>query len=146
MRKFALALALLLAPALAFAQVPQAPPLTTAPTLSASSGNVAAATATATIAAIDGQTNYLCGFAITSSGSTAAAVVSVTVTGLLGGTQTYTYTSVAGVTLANAPLVVQFPACVQASGQNVAIAVSMPTLGAGNTNASVNAFGFRFDN
>lgn len=111
-------------------------------TISASSGNVAAGTAAATIAA-NGQQNYLCGFSITSAGSTGATIVSATVTGLTGGTQTYTYATVAGVTLGNQPLVVTFQACLAATGPNVAITVSLPSLGAGNTNATVNAWGYR---
>lgn len=111
--------------------------------LSASSGNVAAATATATLAAAASLTNYISGFQITSTGSTAAAVVTVTITGVLGGTISYTYASVAGVTLANQPLTVQFVPPLPASAANTAIVVSMPSLGAGNTNTTVNAQGYR---
>lgn len=118
---------------------PNAPVVKTA----ASSGNVAAATATATLAATVDRRNYICGFSITSSGSTAAAVVSATVTGVTGGTMTFTYTSVAGVTLKNDALVVDFSVCIQATADNTAIAVSLPSLGAGNTNATVNAWGYR---
>ena len=107
--------------------------------VSASSGNVAAATATATCPAVAGATNYLTGFDITSAGATAAAVVSPTVTGVLGGTRTYTYEAVAGVTLADPILALSFVPPLQASATNTAIVVSMPSLGAGNTNATVNA-------
>lgn len=110
---------------------------------SASSGNVAAATATATLAAAAGKTNYLSGFEITSAGSTAAAVVTVTITGLLGGTASYTYTTVAGATLPNAPLTVTFSPPLAASAVNTAIVLSMPSLGAGNTNATVVAHGYQ---
>lgn len=111
--------------------------------VSASSGNVGAATAAATIAAVPGQMNFICGVAFTSSGSTGAAVVSPTITGVIGGTMTFTYTTVAGVTLANAPLVVPFTSCVPATGANVAIVASMPSLGSGNTNATTVAWGYR---
>ena len=113
--------------------------------LSASSGNVAAATATATLAATQGYLNRICGFQITSSGSTGAAVVSPTVTGIKGGTMTFTYTTVAGATLANAPLTVAFSPCLPATGPNVAIAVALPSLGAGNTNATVSAQGYQLE-
>lgn len=111
--------------------------------ITANSGNVAAATATATLAAAAGKTTYICGFTITSTGSTAAAVVNPTVTGTVTGTLTFTYASVAGATLANQPLVVPYNPCVPASAVNTAIVVSMPSLGAGNTNATVNAWGFQ---
>lgn len=113
--------------------------------INASSGNVAAATATATLPpSVSGKTTYICGFSITSSGSTGAAVVSPTVTGPIGGTMTFTYSSVAGVTLGNPILAVVFNTCVPANAPNVAIVVSMPSLGAGNTNATVNAWGFLY--
>lgn len=110
--------------------------------VTAASGNVAAAAATATIAAVAARTNYLTGFEITSSGATGASVVVATITGLLGGTASYVYTCVAGVTLANAPLVVTFNPPLVASAVNTAIAVSLPSLGAGNTNAAVVAHGY----
>lgn len=140
-----LAFALALASGAAFAQVPFTP-VATVPGIpvTASSGNVAAATATATLAAGGGnRTTYICGFSITSSVSTGAAVVSPTITSLVTGTMTFTYTTVAGVTLANQPLVVPFTSCLPANAANTAIAVSLPSLGAGNTNASVNAWGYQ---
>lgn len=111
--------------------------------ITAASGNVAAGSAVATLAAVAGKTTYITGFQITSAGSTAAAVVSATVAGVITGTMTYTYTSVAGATLANAPLTINFPAPVPASAANTAIVVTLPSLGAGNTNATVNAQGFQ---
>jgi len=111
--------------------------------ITASSGTVAAATATATLAAVAGKVTYICGFAITSTGSTGAAVVAPTVTGTVTGTMTFAYASVAGATLANPSLIVPFRDCISASAPNTAIVVSMPTLGAGNTNATVNAWGYQ---
>jgi hypothetical protein len=111
--------------------------------IAASSGNVAAATAAATLAAVTGALNYLSGFSVSGAGATGALVVSVTVTGLEAGTLTFTYTAVAGVTLANTPLFVEFNPPLPASGEGVAIVVSCPTLGAGNTNNTTNAWGER---
>ena len=111
--------------------------------VTAASGNVAAAAATATIAAAAGRRNFLCGFTMTSTGSTAAAVVNPTVTGLMSTTHTYVYASVAGATLANQPLVVTFSPCIPASADGVAITVTLPSLGAGNTNAATTAWGYR---
>jgi hypothetical protein len=114
--------------------------------ISASSGTVAAATATATLAASGNanKTTHICGFSITSAGSTGAAVVSPTVTNVVTGTQTYTYASVAGVTLGNAHLTVVFNPCLPANAPGTTIVVSMPSLGTGNTNATVNAWGFQY--
>jgi hypothetical protein len=123
------------------AQTPSVHPNVPLTGIVASSGNVAAGTATSTLPAAQGRFTYLCGFSITSSGSTAALVVQPTVTGLNGGTLTYTYASVAGATLANAPLVVTFPTCMPSSAPNTAIVVTVPSLGAGNTSTTVNAWG-----
>lgn len=111
--------------------------------ISASSGNVANANAVATLAAFATRTNYICGFVLSSTGSTGAAVVAPTVVGVVGGTMTYAYASVAGVTLSNQPLVVTFGACIPATAINVAIVVTLPALGAGNTNATAVAWGYQ---
>lgn len=111
--------------------------------VTANSGNVAAGVATATLPAAAGKTTYICGFTITSAGSTAAAVVSPTVTNTITGTLTFTYVSVAGATLANQSLIVPFNPCVPANAANTTIPVSLPSLGAGNTNTTVNAWGFQ---
>lgn len=111
--------------------------------ITASSGNVAAGVAAATLAAATGKVTYICGFAITSAGSTGAAVVSPTVTNIITGTMTFTYASVAGVTLGNQSLIVPFSPCMPATAPNTTIVVSLPSLGAGNTNSSVNAWGYQ---
>lgn len=108
----------------------------------ASSGNVAAGTTTATLAAVATQLNYLSGFIATGSGSTAGAAVNLTITGLVGGTQTYTFTAPASIITGAAPLVVNFPQPIPATAINTAIVVSMPTLGAGSTNSAIVAYGF----
>lgn len=108
----------------------------------ASSGNVAAAVATVTLAAVAGRLNYITGFSVTGTGATAGLPVTVTVTGLLGGTQSYTYCAATGVTIGNTPLVVNFPTPIPASAANTAIVVSCPSLGLGSTNNTVNAMGY----
>jgi len=115
----------------------------TATPITASSGNVANAAATATLAAAAGKTTYITGFQITSAGATAAAVVNYTITGLAGGTLTGTYVCNAGVTSANFPISVPFVPPVPAAAQNTAIVVTLPALGAGNTNATVSAQGIQ---
>lgn len=112
--------------------------------VTASSGNVAAAAAVATLAAVAGEVNWISGFVLTASGATAALVVSPTVTGVVGGTQTYTFTFPVGAAVAaTPPLVVTFPTPLPATAANTAITVTLPSGGAGNTNATAVAFGFR---
>jgi len=111
--------------------------------ISNSSGNVAAATATATLPAATGKTTYLSGFAITGAGATAASVISATVTNVNGGTQTYSLAIPAGAAVGVTPLIVYFDPSLPATGSNTTIVVSAPTFGAGNTNATVNAWGYQ---
>jgi hypothetical protein len=104
----------------------------------------ASATATtgsfsASLAAVQNKTNYICGFVITSGGTTTAAVVNVTATGTISGTLNYAYvfpSSGQGV------LGVAFPQCIIASGQNTAITVIVPAGGTG-TNAALSVWGYR---
>ena len=109
----------------------------------ASSGNVAAAPAVATLPAIQGRFTYICGFSITSAGSTGAADVVATVTGLNGGTLSFSYETVAGANAANLPLVIPFTPCMPSSTVNTAVVVTLPSLGTGNTTATVNAWGYQ---
>jgi hypothetical protein len=107
----------------------------------ASSGNVAAATAAATIPAVLGKLACLAGIDVTAAGATAAAVVTLTITGVKGGPLNYTYATPAGATIQGPTLQVNFDPPLEASALNTAIVVSLPTLGAGNTNTTVNARG-----
>lgn len=107
------------------------------------SGNVAAAAAVATLAAAAGKTTYCTGFTISSSGATVAAVVTATLAGLLGGTASYTYAVASGITAQNAIVTVIFAFPLPASALNTAIVLTLPSLGLGNTNATVTAYGFQ---
>lgn len=111
--------------------------------VSNSSGNVAAASAVATIAAVPGKINYCSGIDFTSAGATGAATVVATLTGLAGGTRSYIVVAVAGAGLANQPLIVAFNPPLAASGPNTAITFTVGSLGAGNLNAVANIQGFR---
>lgn len=114
---------------------------------SASSGNVANAAAVATLPAIPaapplgaGQWKVT-GVEITAAGATGASVVTATVTGLLGGTMSYTVAVPAGVTAAINPIAVPFnPPLDGIAGS--AIVLTLPALGAGNTNAAVVIHGY----
>jgi hypothetical protein len=112
------------------------------PVTTYSSGNVANATASATIPAVAARTCYISGFEVTGAGATVGGVVSLTITGLLGGTATYSVTAPTGATVGLTPLVIEFNPPLPASAANTAIVVSLPALGAGNTNAAVVAHGF----
>lgn len=114
---------------------------TTTP-LIAGSGNVANASAAATLTPVSTATAYIAGFEVTGAGSTAALPVTVTVAGLLGGTRSYTYNFAAGVLVGNTPLIVTFDPPLPASAVNTAIVVTCPAGGAGNTNNTVVAHGF----
>lgn len=111
--------------------------------ITAASGNVAAASAVATLAGVASKTTYITGFQITAGGATGAALVTATVTGVITGTLSYTFAAPAGATLGATPLVIDFPVPVPASAVNTAIVVTLPSLGTGNTNATVVATGFQ---
>ncbi len=111
----------------------------------ASSGNIANGTASASLAASPSFINYITGFHITGAGASAGAAVQVTVTGVIGGTMTFVYAANSGPTSGNSPLSIVFPEPIPATAANTAITVSCPALGAGNTNNAVVIYGFRVD-
>ena len=123
--------------------IPSSPVPAGATVLTASSGNVAAASAVATFAAAVGVTNYVTGFTITGAGATAASIVLATLAGILGGTATFVVAVPAGATLALPTLTVTFPQPIPASAANIAIVLTLPSLGTGNTNAAVVMHGFK---
>lgn len=110
--------------------------------VSAASGTVAAATATATIPGVPGRVTYLAGFHLTGTGATGALAVAPTVTGVVTGTLTYAWAAAAGVAVANTPMIVLFDPPLSSSAAGIPIAVSCPTLGSGNTNCAVVAHGY----
>lgn len=107
----------------------------------ATSGNVANAQAACAIGQVAGKTTFLAGFSVTASGSTAGAVVDVTIVGPAL-TLHYAFTFPVGVGVAATPLVVEFVRPIPASGPGIGITVVCPAGGAGNTNAAVSAHGF----
>lgn len=110
--------------------------------LIAGSGNVANASGVATLTPGSGKTMYITGFEITGAGATAAAAVTVTVAGLLGGTRSYTYGFVAGAALMNQPLIPQFFPALPASAVDIAIVVTCPAGGTGALLNTVVAHGY----
>lgn len=111
--------------------------------ITGASGNVAAAIATATLAAVAGKTTYITGFAVTGAGATAGLPVIVAVTGTITGTLSFIAVAAVGALVANQPLVVTFPTPVPASAANTAIVVTVPSLGVGNTHSAAVAYGFQ---
>ena len=111
--------------------------------VSAASGNVAAESAAATLAAAAGKHTFICGFTATGSGAGGASVVNITVTGLVGGTATFNFSVPVGPTVGITTLVVNFGTCIPSSALNTAIVVTLPSLGVGNTHAAVFAWGLQ---
>lgn len=111
--------------------------------LLAASGNVANASAVATFPQVAAVTNYVTGFTITGAGATGASNVIATLAGLLGGTASYIVTAPAGATVAIQRIEVTFPQPIPASAANIAIVLTLPALGAGNTHAAVVMHGFK---
>lgn len=102
----------------------------------------AAAAIAATLAAVAGKRTFIAGFTVDGLGATAASVIEVTVTGVLGGTLRRKMSIPAGAAVAVTPLVVEFDRPLPGSADNTAIVVNVPSFGAGNTSAVVSAHGF----
>lgn len=111
--------------------------------LIAGSGNKANASAAATLTPSATTTAYISGFEITASGATTGLAVTVTVAGLLGGTQSFTFVFPAGVLVSAQPLLVPFFPPLPAAAVNTPIVVTLPASGAGGTNATVTAHGYQ---
>jgi hypothetical protein len=105
--------------------------------LTASNTGTTGSTA-ATLAAVAGRTNWICGFVITSGATSSAAVGNATVAGTISGTMNFTYVDVSS---GQGLLGVAFPQCIPASAVNTAIVVTAPAGGTG-TVVAVTAWGF----
>ncbi len=111
--------------------------------ITAASGNIANASAVATLPGVASKTTFITGFEITSDGAGTGACFNPTVTGTITGTLTYTYCVPTGVLLAATPLIVPFSIAIPASAANTSIVVTLPALGTGSTNATVVAHGYQ---
>lgn len=131
------------APTAPLVSAPAGPYPSGATPITAASGNVAAATATATLAATSGKTTYICGFTATAGGATAVATVDLTVANVVTGTMTFSYSAAATANSPSPPLVVPLNPCIPANAVNTTIVVTLPSLGAGNAHAAVNAWGYQ---
>lgn len=102
----------------------------------------AAAAIAATLPGVAGKTTWITGFSVTGAGATGASVITVTITGIAT-TMSYSVVIPAGVTANVAEMIIEFVDPIPASAVNTAIVVNVPSFGAGNTNAAVNAHGYQ---
>jgi len=108
------------------------------------SAQVGAAANNQTLPAVAGRRTYIAGFTVDGLGATGASIINVTITGVLGGTITYTLSIPAGVgAQLAAPLRIEFSRPIPASADGTAIVVNVPSFGAGNTQANASAHGFQ---
>jgi hypothetical protein len=89
--------------------------------------------------AVTGRTTYLCGFIVSSAGTTTGLAAAGTITGTISGTLNFTY---AFVSSGQGLLGMSLPNCIPASGQNQTITISVPA-GSTGTVASLFAWGFQ---
>jgi hypothetical protein len=98
----------------------------------------------ATLTGSVGRMTYIEGFDITGGGATAASVIEVSTSGLTNNLK-WEFNVLAGVTgpmNAQNGCYVRFPTPIPASATNTNITVTVPSFGAGNTNAAVTVYGF----
>ena len=110
--------------------------------LATGSGNQPKAIAQAHLTPTPTTTAYLCGFVVTGSGATTAAVLPVIVEGLLGGPRAFAYGFVQGINNANPPLALNFNPPLPASGPGIQILVTVPAGPDGNLFSMVTAYGY----
>jgi hypothetical protein len=102
----------------------------------------AAALLGATLGTAADKTTHISGFIVTGAGATAASVITVTLSNVVGGPYTFRIAIPAGATVGITPLSVNFNPPLQAVAANTAIVVSVPSFGVGNTDAALMAWGF----
>lgn len=94
---------------------------------------------TATLTGVAGKFSYLCGFTLSSGGTTTQLTVSATVTGLIGGTRTWAYVYPSS---GQGLLGIAFPGCISSSAVNTSITITLPAGGAGTTVNSIVGWGY----
>jgi hypothetical protein len=115
-------------------------PTNSTPVTSSSSGTTGAVVAT--LPGVAGKTTFICGFSMTSGGTTTAVALLGTVVGTISGTLNFAYEAPAAGTQGR--LFVTFaPTCIPASAMNTAIVVTQPAAGTGTTQAAVSAWGYQ---
>jgi hypothetical protein len=121
-----------------------APNLSSSPVITASSGDVAAATATATLAAPNSGSWEITQLEIWGANATASSNVVCTITGLMGGTMTIdVVVSLIPATTApitNNPIYLPFNGGLTGL-PGTAVVFSCPSMGSGNLHAAINIHG-----
>lgn len=113
-------------------------PINATPITASATGTTAAVSVT--LPGVVGKTTFICGWSMTSGGTTTAAVGTATVAGVIGGTLSYVYVAAA---TGLSQLIVRYPpVCLPANGQNASIVVTQPAGGTGTT-AAVTAYGYQ---
>ncbi len=95
-------------------------------------------TSSATLTGVAGKRTYICGFVVSSAGTTAATLGAITVTGTVSGTMNFEYAFVA---TGQGIFGIAFPGCITSSAVNTSIVVNTPAGGAGTVGA-VTAWGY----
>jgi hypothetical protein len=108
-----------------------------------SSSAVAAGGNSNTLSGAAGKTTYCTGFSVTGGGATAASNIAVTITQTSGANLNYVIVVPAGATTSITPLIVTFNPPIPASAPNTGIILTVPSFGAGNTNAAAEIHGFQ---
>lgn len=115
---------------------------TSGPARAASSVAGAAQAVAASLSALPGKTNYVTGITITGSGSTLGSVVLATLSGLTVQDLKFAVAAPANLLSPIQPVDVQFDPPIPASAVNVAITLSIPSVGLGNTSLVANIYGY----
>lgn len=117
-------------------------PMGATPVAAAQSG--AATALSGTLVSAAGQTVYVQGIVVTGAGATAGSVITVTTTNFaLGNNPSFKIVVPTGATTSITPLVLMFNPPIPASAVNTNVVVSVPSFGAGNTDASLFVWGYR---
>ena len=96
-------------------------------------------TATATLTGVSSKYTYLCGFTVTSAGTSSATLGNISITGTITGSLNFEY---AFVSSGQGVLGIAFgPGCIQSSAKNTSIVVNVPAGGTGTVGA-VTAWGY----
>ena len=106
--------------------------------ISCSATGTTAATS-CTLTGTPGTITIVCGFVLTSGGTTAAVVGNATITNAIGGTLNFAYVSVSS---GQGVLGGTFPQCIPANAPNTSMVVQEPAGGTGSVTA-VAAWGYR---
>lgn len=115
-----------------------APPADSIPLTQSTTGTTGSISVT--LAGAANKYTYICGFTVTSGGTTTALAGNVTITGTVGGTQNFTYVFVSS---GQGLLGINFaPGCITSSAQNTSIVMTVPAGGTGTTVAAT-IWGYR---